>query len=101
MAEIAQVRWKRIRYSSRTVRASIWRQIALPVGAVAACQLLRSPLAPLIGPQSSTVQMFSFLAVFVAASVGGFWAGMLASFLSIGAGYLGFVAETGGGLVAE
>lgn len=49
-----------------------------------------------IGPQSTPVQMFSFLAVFIAAWLGGFWGGLVATPLTIIAAYIGVVIDTGG-----
>jgi PAS domain S-box-containing protein len=68
---------------------SLRRLVLVPVLVVAVTQALRPALAPWLGPQTSPVQMFSFLAVFIAAWTGGLWAGLLAMPLSIAAAYLG------------
>ena len=74
----------------------LWRYGVMPVLVVIAAQLLRSLLGDWIGPQSTPVQMFSFLAVFIAAWLGGFWAGLIATPLTVVAAYIGVVIETGG-----
>ena len=77
------------------MNSPVWRYAIMPALVVAAAQLLRSLLGDRIGPQSTPVQMFSFLAVFIAAWLGGFWAGLVATPLTILAAYLGVVAEIG------
>src|SRR5215218_47674 len=75
--------------------ASWWRLIGIPVVVVIAAQALRPIVAPWLGAQTQPVQMFSFLAVFIAAWAGGFWAGIFASSLSIVAAYVGVYLVTG------
>ncbi len=50
-------------------------------------------VAPWLGPQTTAVHLFSFLAVFIAAWTGGFWAGTIAVPLSIAASYAGALLQ--------
>jgi PAS domain S-box-containing protein len=68
---------------------ALWRLLLVPVLVVTVTQALRPPLAPWLGPQTAPVQMFAFLAVFIAAWAGGLWAGLVTVPLSIGAAYVG------------
>ena len=72
-----------------------WRLAVVPLLAAGIAQGFRWVFNPWMGPQATSVQMFSFLGVVVAAWRGGLWAGLVAMPLSIAAGLVAAVLGTG------
>src|ERR1043166_4841412 len=78
------------------MKPSRWRVVGIAVLVGAAGQALRPIVSPwLTSSNAPTVQMFSLLAVFIAAWAAGFWSGVLAALLSVLGAYVSTSVRSG------